>query len=69
MALAPPTTMSPPAPPSEVELRPGLTLEDHGTEFYLISEGDGHDLTLSLEVDIARAIAQFIDARLRTAPR
>lgn len=48
---------------SQEELAPGLTIEDHGSEFYIISEGDGHDLTLALEAPVAERLARFILAR------
>ena len=44
-------------------LTTSLTVEDHGTEFYLISDGDGHDLTLSLDARVAERLAHFILAR------
>jgi len=46
-----------------VQLAPGLMAEDHGTEFYIISEGEGHDLTLSLEAPVAERLARFILSR------
>ncbi|MFA5861783.1 MAG: hypothetical protein WDA16_08815 [Candidatus Thermoplasmatota archaeon] len=52
------------APPSDIELRPGLTLQDHGTEFYLITQGDGYDLTLSLDEAVAEQLAIFVMERL-----
>lgn len=48
---------------SSIQLSASLTFEDHGTEFYLISEGDGHDLTLSLEAPVAERLARFILSR------
>lgn len=47
----------------ELKLAEGLSVEDHGTEFYLVSEGDGHDLTLSLEAPVAERLARFILSR------
>ena len=46
-----------------VELTPGLRVEDHGSEFYLISEGVGHDITISLEAPVAEHLARFILSR------
>lgn len=48
---------------SQVEIAPGLRIEDHGSEFYIISEGEGHDLTLALEAPVAERLARFILAR------
>lgn len=50
-------------PTSTEELEPGLRIEDHGSEFYLVSEGEGHDLTLALEAPVAERLARFILAR------
>lgn len=50
------------AAPTET-LAPGLTVEDHGSEFYIVSAGDGHDLTLALEAPVAERLARFILAR------
>jgi len=50
-------------PDSRISLTRGLAVEDHGSEFYLISEGDGHDLTLALEAPVAERLARFILAR------
>lgn len=50
------------ATPTEA-LAPGLTVEDHGSEFYIISQGDGHDLTFALEAPVAERLARFILAR------
>lgn len=49
--------------PDVAKLSASLTVEDHGTEFYLVSEGDGHDLTLSLEAPVAERLARFILSR------
>lgn len=46
-----------------LSLASGLSVEDHGSEFYLISEGEGHDLTLSLEAPVAERLARFILSR------
>ena len=51
------------ATPNRVDLCPGLSAEDHGTEFYLISEGEGHDFTLSIEAPVAERLARFILSR------
>lgn len=51
------------APLSTEELAPGLVVEDHGSEFYIVSEGEGHDLTLALEAPVAERLARFILAR------
>lgn len=53
------------SPPSEsrASLSPNLTVEDHGSEFYLISEGEGHDLTFSIEAPVAERLARFILSR------
>lgn len=48
-------------------LSDNLQVENHGTEFYLVSTGQGHDLTVSLERDVAQRLAQFI-LRGRSAP-
>lgn len=53
----------PPEHESGVEIAPRLRVEDHGSEFYLVSEGDGHDLTLALEAPVAERLARFILAR------
>lgn len=50
-------------PPARIELGTGFSIEDHGSEFYLISEGEGHDLTLSLEAPVAERLARFILSR------
>ena len=44
----------------QLQLTAALVVEDHGTEFYLVSRGDGHDYTLSLDAEIAARLAQFI---------
>ena len=44
-------------------LTDSLTVEDHGTEFYLVVGGDGHDLTLSLDAPVAERLARFILSR------
>lgn len=49
--------------PSHLELAKGLAVEDHGTEFYLVSEGQGHDITISLEAPVAERLARFILSR------
>lgn len=48
-----------------IELARGLTVEDTGDSFFLTSEGAGHDLTFSLEPDIAVRLAEFILSRRR----
>lgn len=55
--------MGDPADEISTKLSPSLSIEDHGTEFYLVSEGDGHDLTLSLEAPVAERLARFILSR------
>ena len=45
---------------NQERLSENLLVEDHGTEFYLVSTGQGHDLTVSLERDVALRLAQFI---------
>ena len=50
-----------PGPGASVQqLTPTLAIEDHGTEFYVVSRGEGHDLTLSLDADVAERLALFI---------
>lgn len=49
--------------PHEERLAPGLTIEDHGDAFYLILEGEGCDITISIENDQARKLAAFIQRR------
>lgn len=51
------------APTATEELAPGLSIEDHGSEFYIVTGGDGHDLTLALEAPVAERLARFILAR------
>lgn len=41
-------------------LSEGLVVEDHGTEFYVVSRGEEHDVTISLEAPVAEALARFI---------
>lgn len=48
---------------TSIELTKGLHVEDHGSEFYLISEGEGHDITISLEAPVAERLARFILSR------
>lgn len=50
--------------PSEIELDPTLSVEDHGTEFYIIMRGDAHDVTISIEADAAAELARFVMQRL-----
>ena len=45
---------------NQERLSDNLQVENHGTEFYLVSTGQGHDLTVSLERDVAHRLAQFI---------
>lgn len=42
-----------------------LSVEDTGDAFFLLSEGEGHDLTLSLEPEVAFQLAEFILSRRR----
>lgn len=49
-----------PETPSKMELSSNLTVEDHGSEFYLISRGGGHDITITLEGPVAERLARFI---------
>lgn len=49
--------------PRTEQLSRHLSIEDHGSEFYLVSEGDGYDLTLSLDAPVAERLARFILAR------
>jgi hypothetical protein len=53
------------ATPSNQKLSPHLSVEDHGSEFYLISEAEGHDFTLTLEAPVAERLAEFILSRRR----
>jgi len=53
---------------NQQDLAAGLVVEDHGTEFYLVSRGEGHDLTLSLEADVAEQLARFILSRRGQLP-
>lgn len=48
---------------TSIELAEGLQIEDHGSEFYLVSEGVGHDITISLDVPVAERLARFILSR------
>ena len=48
---------------TSIELTKGLHVEDHGSEFYLVSEGVGHDITISLEAPVAELLARFILSR------
>lgn len=48
---------------STFELAERLSVEDHITEFYLVSRGDGHDVTLSLDATVAVRLAHFILSR------
>lgn len=52
-------------PETTLSLSPGLTVEFTGDSFFLTSEGAGHDLTFSLEPDIAVRLAEFILSRRR----
>lgn len=45
------------------QLTESLSVEDHRTEFYVVSRGDGHDLTLSLDAPVAERLARFILSR------
>lgn len=45
------------------KLSANLIVEDHGSEIYLISESEGHDLTFSLEAPVAERLARFILSR------
>ena len=47
------------------EIAPGLSIEDTGDAVFLVSEGDGHDLTLSLEPAVALRLAKFILSQAR----
>lgn len=49
--------------PHARQLSDTLRVEDHGSEFYLVSEGEGHDITLSLEAPVAERLAKFILSR------
>lgn len=51
-----------------MSLGPGLSVEDHASEFYLISHGEGLDFTLSLDAPIAEHLARFILSRRGDAP-
>lgn len=62
-------TMATHDPPSTIELSASLSIEDQGTEFYLISEGDGHDLTFSLDDTVAEHLATFIIERMKLRSR
>lgn len=42
---------------------PGLSIEDHGDEFYLVWEGVGHDVTFALDGEVAVRLAEFILSR------
>lgn len=44
-------------------LSTNLSIEDTGDAFFIISEGEGHDLTLSLDPDLALRLAHFILSR------
>lgn len=46
-----------------------LSVEDTGDSFFIISEGTGHDLTLSLEPDVAVRLAEFILSRRKLPQR
>lgn len=59
--------MEPDREVNTLEVAPGLVVEDHGDNFFLVFEGDGHDLTVSLENQVARRIATFIAERMREA--
>lgn len=48
---------------SRMSLSRGLAVEDHGGEFFLISEGEGYDITLSIENAVAVDLARFILGR------
>lgn len=48
-------------------LAPGLTIEFTGDAFFLVSRGEGHDLTLALEPSVAFDLAEFILRRQRAA--
>lgn len=54
---------SSPASPRRVQLAPGLVIEDHGTEFFLLSRGERHDVTISLDAPVAETLARFILSR------
>lgn len=58
-------TMTPDKTPNTIELAPRLTVEDQGDGFYLIMQGDGHDVTIELDDHIALALAEFVEERLR----
>lgn len=51
------------------QLSPTLVVEDHGTEFFLVSRGEGHDITLSLDADVAVELSHFLSERLRLVSR
>lgn len=57
--------LAPDETPREIELAPGLTVDDQGDGFYLVMEGNGHDVTISLDDPIALALADFVHERLR----
>ena len=42
-----------------------LSVEDTGDGFFIIVKGNGHDLTLSLDDDVAVRLAAFIASRRR----
>lgn len=52
-------------PACEAVLAPGLRVEDTGDSIFLVSEGNGHDLTLSIEPEVATILAEFIMSRRR----
>lgn len=45
------------------KLAPGLSVEDTGDAFFVIIKGAGHDITISLDNDVAIRLAQFISSR------
>lgn len=51
-----------------VTLSPSFAAEDHGDEFYLIWRGQGYDATVSLDAQVAEALARFILSRRAAEP-
>lgn len=50
------------------KLAPGLSVEDTGDAFFVIIKGAGHDITISLDNDVAIRLAQFISSRRPNPP-
>lgn len=42
---------------------PTLTIEDAGDGFMVILTGEGHDVTISLDDDVAHEVSRFISQR------